>query len=75
MNFHGGASEHLRGSNRCVIGAHCTRHGGTPGFTNLVVRKVAGMIELDPHATGACVIVIDERGATVLRDVLAEWLG
>ncbi len=75
MNFPSGESEHLRGSNRCVIGAHCTRHGGIPGFTNLVVKKCNGQIELDPHVDRGCVIRLDERGATVVCDVLTEWLG
>lgn len=63
------------GRNRRVIHAHCTQHGGTPGFTNLAVRKLNGSIELDPHVTGSCVITLDEPGATVLRDALTEWLG
>lgn len=60
---------------RRVINASCTRHGGTLGFTNLVVSKNDGMIELDPHVTGQCLIKLDESGATSLRDALTEWLG
>lgn len=63
------------GRNRRVIHAHCTRHGGTPGFTNLVVSKRNGDIELDPHVDRSCVITLDEPGATELRDALTEWLG
>jgi hypothetical protein len=44
-------------------------------YTNLAVRKLNGAIELDPHATGSCVITINGDSATVLRDALAEWLG
>ncbi|MDQ3761267.1 MAG: hypothetical protein M3460_06065 [Actinomycetota bacterium] len=54
--------------------ATCTLHGGARGFTNLVVRKCDGSIELDPHVTGACVIRLNEDAATVLRDTLTEWL-
>jgi hypothetical protein len=62
-------------SNRRLINAHCARHGGTPGLTNLVVSKRDGEIELDPHVDRSCVITLDEPGATVLRDALTEWLG
>lgn len=61
-------------SNRRVIHVHCTTHGGPVGYTNLVIKKLDTTIELDPHVTGACVILIDESGATVLRDALTEWL-
>ncbi|MDQ3763708.1 MAG: hypothetical protein M3460_19445 [Actinomycetota bacterium] len=60
--------------NRRVIHASCSVHGGARGFTNLVVHKRDGQIVLDPHATGACVLGLDEDGATVLRDTLTEWL-
>jgi hypothetical protein len=58
-----------------VIQAHCRTHGGAAGFTNLVATKRDGSIELDPHATGSCVIVLDEAAATTLFDVLGQWLG
>ncbi len=61
--------------NRRVIHASCSVHGGCRGFTNLAVSKLDGEIMLDPHVTGACVITLDESGATVLRDLLTEWLG
>lgn len=74
-----------RRRNRRVIPVHCTQHGGVPGFTNLVVRRVGGdaelhpagecVIELDPHAAGGCVIVLNEAAALELFDVLGEWLG
>lgn len=63
------------GSNRRVIDASCTQHGGSRGFTNLVVTKCDGDIELDPHAVGGCVILLDESGARVLSEALQEWLG
>ncbi|MGH3800540.1 MAG: hypothetical protein ACRDTD_10480 [Pseudonocardiaceae bacterium] len=64
------------GSNRVVLPSTCTVHGDARGFTNLVVRKLDdGVIELDPHAVGGCVITLDEKGATALFDVLGEWLG
>jgi len=63
------------GKRRRVIHATCALHRGPVGFTNLVVSKRGGQIELDPHAAGACKITIDENGARVLRDALTEWLG
>ena len=51
---------------RKVIQATCTKHGGSRGFTNLVMTKVGGRITLDPHATGACVIELDEAEATAV---------
>lgn len=62
-------------NNRRTIPATCTTHGGTPGFTNLVVSKRDGTIVLDPHAIGSCVITLDEDGAVAVRDVLIDWLG
>ncbi|MGH3776746.1 MAG: hypothetical protein ACRDRR_13625 [Pseudonocardiaceae bacterium] len=38
---------------RRVIPSTCIVHGGSRGYTNLVVRELDGTIELDPHATGA----------------------
>jgi hypothetical protein len=63
------------GSNRRVISATCTIHAGARGFTNLVVTRRDGDIELDPHATGACVVRLDESGARDLCETLTEWLG
>jgi hypothetical protein len=61
--------------NRKVIHATCAVHRGPAGFANVVVSKRDGMIELDPHVTGACVLTLAEDEATALRDVLTEWLG
>jgi hypothetical protein len=62
--------------NRRVIDATCTQcRGVARGYTNLVVRKLDGQIELDPHVDRGCVILLDEDGATALRDALTEWLG
>ncbi|HKR48158.1 MAG TPA: hypothetical protein VJT72_01035, partial [Pseudonocardiaceae bacterium] len=41
----------------------------------LVVTRRDGDIELDPHATGACVVRLDESGARDLCETLMEWLG
>ncbi|MFZ0873131.1 MAG: hypothetical protein WAN20_01035 [Pseudonocardiaceae bacterium] len=60
---------------RRVIHATCTKHGGGIGFTNLVVTKRGGAIELDPHVTGQCVITLAENEAIALRDALTQWLG
>lgn len=62
-------------SNRRAIPATCTQHGGTPGFTNLVVSKRNSDIELDPHVDRGCVILLDESGARTLSEALQEWLG
>ncbi|MFN2478264.1 MAG: hypothetical protein ABR615_03715 [Pseudonocardiaceae bacterium] len=61
--------------NRRVIHASCTQHGGSRGFTNLVVTKCDGDIELDPHVDRGCVILLDENGARVLSEALQVWLG
>ena len=61
--------------NRKVIHATCTRHGGSRGFTNVVLTKHGNEIELDPHVTGCCVITFDEDAATAVRDTITEWLG
>ena len=60
---------------RKVIPATCTKHGGSRGFTNVVLTKRGGEIELDPHATGSCVITFDEDAASAVRDTITEWLG
>lgn len=60
---------------RRVIHATCTKHGGSREFTNVVVTQHGGEIELDPHATGACVLRLDEDAATAIRDTITEWLG
>lgn len=64
-----------RDPNRRVIDATCSTHGGCIGFTNLVCTKRDGLIELDPHVTGQCVILLDEKAATELFDALGAWLG
>lgn len=58
-----------------LIRAQCATHTGDFGFTNLVVSKLNGTIQLDPHDTDTCVISLDVAGATVLRNALTEWLG
>ena len=60
---------------RVLISATCMTHGGAVNFTNVVITKINGEIELDPHAVRACVIRFDEDGATALRDTLMAWLG
>jgi hypothetical protein len=58
-----------------VLHVTCTTHGGPSGFTNLVISKRDDVIELNPHATNGCVIVLNEKAATELFDALREWLG
>jgi hypothetical protein len=64
-----------RDPNRRVIDAYCSKHGGPRGFTPLVCTKVDGDILIDPHAMNLCVIVLNEKAASALFDLLAEWLG
>jgi hypothetical protein len=64
-----------RDPNRRVVDCTCTVHGGTRGFVPLVCTKRGDVIELNPHATGQCVIILDEKAATALFDALEEWLG
>lgn len=57
---------------RRIFHATCVTHPGVPGFCNLeVLRTDDGDLILRPHATGACVVMIDETEA---RD-LHTWLG
>jgi hypothetical protein len=60
---------------RRAIPATCALHRGPVGFTNLMVSTRDGMVVLDPHVTGSCVITMDEAAACLLRDALKEWLG
>lgn len=61
--------------NRRVIHATCTTHAAGIGFTNVVISKRDGAIELDPHVTGECVLMLAEDAAIALRDALTQWLG
>jgi hypothetical protein len=68
--------DQVRGvSNRRVINASCMQHGGARGFTNLVISKLNGEIELDAHATGGCVILLGEDSARAMSELILEWLG
>jgi hypothetical protein len=58
-----------------VIPATCTSHSGARGYTNLVVTKRGGHLELAPRVTGQCVIMLDEDSARILVEALAGWLG
>ena len=64
-----------RDPNRRVIDITCSTHGGARGFTPMVCTKRDGDIELNPHATDQCVIILNENAATQLFDLLGEWLG
>jgi hypothetical protein len=61
--------------NRRVIHVTCKVHGGPRGFTNLVATKRDGLIELDPHVTGGCVIILDEDATTELFHTLRGVAG
>lgn len=60
--------------NRRVIHTTCRVHGSCRGFTNLVMTKRDGEIELDVHVDGSCVLLLDETAATAMHDVLGQWL-
>lgn len=45
------------------------------GFTNLILTKLDGEIEMNTHATGACVIILNEKAAAEVFDTIGEWLG
>jgi hypothetical protein len=70
-----GATANASRENRKAIPVTCALHQGPRGFANLVVEKQGNEIVLDPHVTGACVIILDEAAATALFDVLGKWLG
>jgi hypothetical protein len=71
-----GATAGASRKNRRAIPVSCALHRGPQGFANLVVeRKPNGEIVLDPHVTGACVIIFDQAGARTLVEVLGTWLG
>lgn len=63
------------GQRQRTIPVTCRVHSGAAGFCNLRVSKVDGDIVLDPHVTGACVIVLNEEAATALTGTIVEWLG
>jgi hypothetical protein len=69
-----GATASASRDNRKAIPVSCALHRGPRGFANLVERKLNGEIVLDPHVTGACVIILDEDAATALFEVLRTWL-
>jgi hypothetical protein len=70
-----GTGKPRRDPNRRVIDVYCSTHGGARNFTPLVCTKVDDLIQLDPHAMGLCVLVLNEKAASELFDALGEWLG
>jgi hypothetical protein len=75
MDWHSYYTNGPNKNRRKAIPATCGLHRGPIGFANLLVSKQGGSIVLDPHATSACVISLDEDGAKALRNILTEWLG
>jgi hypothetical protein len=61
--------------NRLVVHGTCTVHRGPVGYVNVLVTRLNGAIQLDPHVAGQCVITLAEPEAIELRDALARWLG
>jgi hypothetical protein len=70
-----GTEQPPRDANRRVLPVSCSCAGVANGFTNLVVTKRGAVIELDPHATGQCVLTLDEDAGRILFDALADWFG
>jgi hypothetical protein len=70
-----GATTGAPRGNRKAIPVSCALHRGPRGFANLMVEKRGEEIVLDPHVTGACVIIFDEAAAMALFDLLGKWLG
>jgi hypothetical protein len=60
---------------RGVISSTCTVHPGPAGFCNLEVYSDGQDIVLKPHATGACVIRLNEAEARGLLAWIGELLG
>jgi hypothetical protein len=58
---------------RRTLHALWTQHGGSRAFTNVVLTKRGGEIKFGPHATGSCVITLDEDVASAVRDTITEW--
>jgi hypothetical protein len=65
---------HATLQSRKEIPATCRLEGGPVEFSHLTVSKYDGIIVFDPHVPGACVMAVDEEGATKLRDMLTAWL-
>jgi hypothetical protein len=55
-----------------VIPATCTSHSGARGYTDLVVTKRGGHLELALRVTGQCVIMLDEDSARILVGVRGD---
>lgn len=64
-----------RSPHRRTLPVTCALHRGPADFANLAVTKRNGVIELDPHVAGGCVILLGEESARVLSEALQEWLG
>jgi hypothetical protein len=60
---------------RKVIHATCVIHPGTPNFTNLELVWDGFDLVLNPHATGACTLLLNETEARELRSVIDGVLG
>ena len=75
MTTNAGSGKARRDPNRRVIDITCTVHGGARGFTPLVCTKRGDLIELNPHATNGCVMLLNEKADSELFDTLGEWLG
>ncbi|MGH3888953.1 MAG: hypothetical protein ACRDSZ_20755 [Pseudonocardiaceae bacterium] len=61
-------------ANDQTINVTCTTCSSGKRWCNLrVTRLDSGDIVLDPHVTGACVIVLDDAAVTALFALLGQW--
>lgn len=63
------------GRSRRVISATCSVHPGTPSYTNLELIWDGEALALRPHATGACVLTLNEAEVSELHAFIEEVLG
>lgn len=59
---------------RRVVPATCSVHGGTKGFTNVVLVRSTNGLTVDPHATGCCLIEFTPEEARDLHAAIGELL-
>jgi hypothetical protein len=65
---------HVIQHRRKEVPAPCRLEAGPVEFSNLTVSKHNGTIVFAPHVPSACVISLNEKGATKLCDLLTAWL-
>jgi hypothetical protein len=61
-------------ANRLVLGATCKLHPSTPGFTNLLIRRVGDQFVIDAHAVGTCTFTLGQKEIRRLLTWLVDHL-